>query len=192
MYQLYLDTTNRKLTVVLLQNNNILESTSFDAWQKQTELALTTINELLVKCQLKLKDINQVVIAAGPGSYTGIRVALTFVKTLKILNPLLFTFIVNSLLLQVGLRKAVSILLAYNKKSYLAVYDQGKTIITPQLVDNNTKIGIVNDLSNFEIIEDLQDCDIISNFQSLVHHFTEIKSIDELQPCYINYPFSQA
>ncbi|WP_308149709.1 tRNA (adenosine(37)-N6)-threonylcarbamoyltransferase complex dimerization subunit type 1 TsaB [Spiroplasma sp. AdecLV25b] len=192
MYQLFLDTTNKKLTVVLLQNNNILVSTSFDAWQKQTELALTTIDKLLVKCQLKLKDINQVVIASGPGSYTGIRIAFTFVKTLKVLNPLLSIFIVNSLLLQVGLQKAVSILLAYNKKSYLAVYDKGKIIIAPQLVDNNAKIGIVSDLLNYVLIEDLQGCDIVSNFQSLVPHFTEIKSINELQPCYINDPFSQA
>lgn len=192
MYQLYLDTTNKNLTVVLLQNNNVLVSNSFDAWQKQTEFALPTINELLVKCQLKLKDINQVVIAAGPGSYTGIRVAITFVKTLKVLNPSLSIFSVNSLLLQIGLQKAVSILPAYNKKSYLAAYDKGKIIIAPQLVDNNAKKGIISDLSHYVLIENLQDCDIISNFQSLVSNFNEIKLIDILQPYYINDPFSQA
>lgn len=192
MYQLYLDTTNKNLTVVILQNNNVLVNSSFDAWQKQTELALPTISELLVQCQLKLKDINQVVIATGPGSYTGIRVAITFVKTLKVLNPSLSIFSVNSLLLQIGLQKAVSILPAYNKKSYLAAYDKGKNIIAPQLVDNNAKKGIISDLSHYVLIENLQGCDIISNFKSLVSHFNEIKLIDTLQPYYINDPFSQA
>lgn len=192
MYQLYLDTTNKKLTVIILQNNNILASASFEAWQKQTELALNTINELLVKCQLNLKAINQIVIATGPGSYTGIRVAITFVKTLKVLNPLLSIFTVNSLLLQVGLQKSISILQAYNKKSYLAVYDKGKTIIAPQLVDDNAKVGIVSDLTDYLLIKDLQDCDIISNFQSLTKYFTKIKTFEELQPCYINDPFSQS
>lgn len=189
MYQLYLDTSNQKLTVVLLKNNNILASSSFDAWQKQTELAITTINELLKKSNVKLKQIMQVVIAIGPGSYTGIRVGLTFVKILKVFNPFLTIFTINSLLLQVGLQKAVSILLAYNKQSYLAVYDKGKTLIQPQLVDDNAKIGIINDLSGFKVIEDFQQCNIIENFQLLAPYFVQIKTIENLQPYYINDPF---
>lgn len=191
MYQLYLDTTNNKLTVVILQGNKILASSSFIARQKQTELAIPTITNLLVKCKIKLKDISKVVIANGPGSYTGIRVAITFVKTLKVLNSFLTVFTVNSLLLQAGLIKSISVLSAYNNKSYLAVCDNGKIIIHPQLlVDENAKIGIISDLLDYKIIENLEKCNIVENFQKLSPYFIEVKNMEDLQPYYINDPFS--
>ncbi|WDA54585.1 MAG: tRNA (adenosine(37)-N6)-threonylcarbamoyltransferase complex dimerization subunit type 1 TsaB [Spiroplasma endosymbiont of Drosophila atripex] len=190
MYQLYLDTTNNKLTVVILQANKILASSSFIAWQKQTELAIPTINNLLVKCKIKLKDISKVVIANGPGSYTGLRVAITFVKTLKVLNSFLTVFTINSLLLQAGLIKSISVLSAYNNKSYLAVCDNGKIIIQPQLVDENAKIGIISDLLDYKIIENLEKCNIVENFQKLSPYFIEVKNMEDLQPYYINDPFS--
>jgi len=192
MYQLYLDTTNKKLTVIILQDNKILAYSELDAWQKQTELALETIDKNLKKCQIELKAIMQVVVANGPGSYTGIRVALTFVKTLKVLNPQLSIFLINSLLLQVGLQKAISILPAYNNKSYLAVFNKGKTIIKPQLVDETAKNGIISDLSvDFSVIEDFHNCNIVENFQLLVPYFIEITEICQLEPCYISDPFSK-
>ncbi|WP_395473437.1 tRNA (adenosine(37)-N6)-threonylcarbamoyltransferase complex dimerization subunit type 1 TsaB [Spiroplasma endosymbiont of Nomada rufipes] len=190
MYQLYLDTTNNKLTVVILQANKILASSSFIAWQKQTELAIPTITNLLVKCKIKLKDISKVVIVNGPGSYTGIRVAITFVKTLKVLNSFLTVFTINSLLLQAGLIKSISVLSAYNNKSYLAVCDNGKIIIQPQLVDENAKIGIISDLLDYKIIENLEKCNIVENFQKLSPYFIEVKNMEDLQPYYINDPFS--
>jgi len=190
MYQLYLDTTNNKLTVLILQANKILASSSFIAWQKQTELAIPTITNLLVKCKIKLKDISKVVIANGPGSYTGIRVAITFVKTLKVLNIFLTVFTINSLLLQAGLIKSISVLSAYNNKSYLAVCDNGKIIIQPQLVDENAKIGIISDLLDYKIIENLEKCNIVENFQKLSPYFIEVKNMEDLQPYYINDPFS--
>lgn len=190
MYQLYLDTTNNKLTVVILQGNKILASSSFIAWQKQTELAIPTITNLLVKCKIKLKDISKVVIANGPGSYTGIRVAITFVKTLKVLNSFLTVFTINSLLLQAGLIKSISVLSAYNNKSYLAVCDNGKIIIQPQLVDENAKIGIISDLLDYKIIENLEKFNIVENFQKLSPYFIEVKNMEDLQPYYINDPFS--
>lgn len=190
MYQLYLDTTNKKLTVVILQDNKILASSSFNSWQKQTELAIPTIINLLAKCKIKLKNIAKVVITNGPGSYTGIRVAITFVKTLKILNHFLTVFTINSLLLQVGLTKSISILSAYNNKSYLAVCDNGKIVIPPQLVDENAKIGIIGDLLDYEVIENLEKCNIVENFQHLSPYFIEVKKIETLQPYYINDPFS--
>ncbi|MBP1527200.1 tRNA (adenosine(37)-N6)-threonylcarbamoyltransferase complex dimerization subunit type 1 TsaB [Spiroplasma endosymbiont of Dactylopius coccus] len=182
MYQLYLDTTNNKLTVVILQANKILASSSFIAWQKQTELAIPTITNLLVKCKIKLKDISKVVIANGPGSYTGIRVAITFVKTLKVLNSFLTVFTINSLLLQAGLIKSISVLSAYNNKSYLAVCDNGKIIIQPQLVDENAKIGIISDLLDYKIIENLEKCNIVENFQKLSPYFIEVKNMEDLRP----------
>lgn len=44
------------------------------------------LEELLNNSGLKLKDINQVVVGIGPGSYTGVRIGVSIAKTIGYLN----------------------------------------------------------------------------------------------------------
>lgn len=189
MYKLYLDSSGIILTILVTKNNQVLASYSKPAFQKQTELALKTIDEILKKINISLKEINEVMITNGPGSYTGVRVAITFAKTLSVLNPRIKIFTINSLLLQAGLKKAISILTGYNNKSYLAVYDQGKEIITTQLVTEDAKKGIISDLQGYIVVSDFQDVDIVANFLILQEKAKTISKIEELQPLYIGDNF---
>lgn len=189
MYKLYLDSSGAILTVIITKDNKILESYSDAAFQKQTELSLKTIHEMLKKLNISLKDIFEVMITNGPGSYTGVRVAITFVKTLSVLNPKIKIFVINSLLLQAGLGKTISILSGYNNKSYLAVYNQGEEIITIQLVSEEAKEGIINDLKGFNVINDFKGVDIIANFLALQIKAKKINNIEELHPLYIGDNF---
>lgn len=189
MYKLYLDSSSAILTIVVTKDGQMLASHSKPAFQKQTELALKTIDEILKKLNLSLKEINEVTITNGPGSYTGIRVAITFAKTLAVLNPKIKIFVINSLLLQAGLKKVISVISGYNEKSYLAVYDQGKEIITTQLVSEDAKKGIINDLQGYQVVSDFEDVDIIANFLVLQEQAKAITKLEELQPLYIGDNF---
>lgn len=189
MYRLYLDSSGTFLTIIVTKNNKILESCSKSAFQKQTELALKTINEILNKANISLKDIEEVTITNGPGSYTGIRVAITFVKTLLVLNPKIKVYVINSLLLQAGLKKTISIISGYNNKSYLAVYNKGKEIIKTQLVTEDAKKGIINDLHDYNVVNDFQNIDIVVNFLDLQLKAKKINNLEELKPIYISDNF---
>lgn len=189
MYKLYLDSSGAILTIVVTKDNEILASHSEPAFQKQTELALKTIDEILKNLKISLKDVNEVMITNGPGSYTGVRVAITFAKTLSILNPGVKLFVLNSLLLQAGLNKAISIISGFNNKSYLAVYDQGKEIITTQLVTEDAKQGIISDLQGYTVVKDFENVDIVANFLALQMQSKAINNIEELQPLYIGDNF---
>ncbi|MDQ7982638.1 MAG: tRNA (adenosine(37)-N6)-threonylcarbamoyltransferase complex dimerization subunit type 1 TsaB [Spiroplasma sp.] len=188
MYKLYLDCSGAILTIIVTKSNQVLASFSNSAAQKQTELAVETINNLLTKTKLSLKDINEVIITTGPGSYTGVRVGISFVKTLAVLNPKLKVFTVNTLLLQAGLKKAISIIAGYNQKSYLAVYNQGKEVIAPQLVTETAKQGIINDLKDFEVLIDYKTSNIIDNFLILNSKSDQIK-VEDLKPLYLGDNF---
>lgn len=189
MYKLYLDSSGAILTIVVTKDNQILEIYSKPAFQKQTELALKTIDEILKKIKISLKDIDEMMITNGPGSFTGVRVAITFAKTLSVLNPKIKIFTINSLLLQAGLKKAISVISGYNNKSYLAVYDQGKEIITTQLVTEDAKQGIISDLQGYMVVSDFQNVDIAANFLSLQEEAKAINNIEDLQPLYIGDNF---
>jgi tRNA threonylcarbamoyladenosine biosynthesis protein TsaB len=54
------------------------------AKQKQSELVLNMLNELLKEADLKLKDLTALAFGQGPGSFTGIRLAASIAQGLSL------------------------------------------------------------------------------------------------------------
>ena len=51
---------------------------------KHSDEILKVIDELLLKAKLKINDIQNICVCVGPGSFTGVRVAMSIVKGLAI------------------------------------------------------------------------------------------------------------
>ncbi|WP_268912802.1 tRNA (adenosine(37)-N6)-threonylcarbamoyltransferase complex dimerization subunit type 1 TsaB [Lentilactobacillus sp. SPB1-3] len=79
---LAIDTSNKPLTVAVLDNNELLATETITTHQKHAEFLLPVIEDLVNKASLKPVDIDRIVVATGPGSYTGVRMATTVAKTL--------------------------------------------------------------------------------------------------------------
>jgi len=79
---LAIDTSNRPLSVAVLDDTTVLAAITVTVHQKHAEYLLPEIERLLAMADLKPTDLDRVVVAAGPGSYTGIRIAVTTAKTL--------------------------------------------------------------------------------------------------------------
>ncbi|QCZ50188.1 tRNA (adenosine(37)-N6)-threonylcarbamoyltransferase complex dimerization subunit type 1 TsaB [Levilactobacillus brevis] len=79
---LAIDTSNRPLSVAVLDDTTVLAAITVTVHQKHAEYLLPEIERLLAMAALKPGDLDRVVVAAGPGSYTGIRIAVTTAKTL--------------------------------------------------------------------------------------------------------------
>lgn len=71
------------LNVIILTPNNKFEYFDSDA-KKQSDSLLDKIDQLLKTAGLKIADISVVAVGIGPGSFTGIRVALATAKGLAI------------------------------------------------------------------------------------------------------------
>ncbi|GEO66646.1 tRNA (adenosine(37)-N6)-threonylcarbamoyltransferase complex dimerization subunit type 1 TsaB [Levilactobacillus spicheri] len=79
---LAIDTSNRPLSVAVLDDTTVLAAITVTVHQKHAEYLLPEIERLLGMADLQPTDLDRVVVAAGPGSYTGIRIAVTTAKTL--------------------------------------------------------------------------------------------------------------
>ena len=82
MFTILLDSSNTSLTVGLAKDNEMLESISYEAWQSQSEHMIPELNKLLDKYGATREEIKEVAVAVGPGSYTGVRIAITIAKTI--------------------------------------------------------------------------------------------------------------
>ena len=84
MVTVLLDSSNTNLSVGIAKDNILLDYISYEAWQRQSEYMIVELNKLLEKHNIKKEDITDVMVAKGPGSYTGVRMAMTSAKTCSV------------------------------------------------------------------------------------------------------------
>lgn len=78
---LALDTSNKAMSVAVVQDGTPLAETTLNRMKTHIVQLLPTIDNLVALSGLVPEDIDRVVVAAGPGSYTGLRIGVTTAKT---------------------------------------------------------------------------------------------------------------
>ena len=151
MVTILLDSSNTNLSVGIARDNLLLESISYEAWQQQSEYMIPELNKLLEKYGVKMDEIKEVIVAKGPGSYTGVRIAITIAKTIATaLDAKLYA--VSSLRVQKD-RKSPSICLinARSGRSYIGVYECEKTFLADQIMKNDDVMKYIANHPNYSV-----------------------------------------
>ena len=81
MIRLSVDTSFEHLGVCLTKNGVCLANYYSLCNRKNSSIIFGVIDELLKNAEIKLSDIDAYVVNRGPGSYTGVRIAMGVVKT---------------------------------------------------------------------------------------------------------------
>lgn len=84
MIVLGLDTTGKACACALVDEGRIIAQTSEDIGRGHAERLAPMVKSLLFKAGVKITDIDQIAVCTGPGSFTGLRVALAFAKGLSL------------------------------------------------------------------------------------------------------------
>ncbi len=79
---LAIDTSNHPMSVALVEDDQLKATITLNMVRNHSIYVLPAINDLFDKVGWQPKDIDRVVVAKGPGSYTGVRIAVTTAKTL--------------------------------------------------------------------------------------------------------------
>jgi tRNA threonylcarbamoyladenosine biosynthesis protein TsaB len=82
MNVLAIDTSNLVLGIALLDEEKIIGEYITNLKKNHSIRVMPAIQELLSSCDLKPADIDKIVVAKGPGSYTGVRIGVTVAKTM--------------------------------------------------------------------------------------------------------------
>ena len=70
------------MSVALVENDQLLATTTLNMVRNHSIFLLPVIDDLFQKVQWQPQDLDRIVVAQGPGSYTGIRIAVTSAKVL--------------------------------------------------------------------------------------------------------------
>lgn len=77
------ETSGRNGSVAIAHGPHLIESTHFTGPMRHSTELFTTITRMLEKAALKAHDIRHIYVSAGPGSFTGIRIAVTMAKIMN-------------------------------------------------------------------------------------------------------------
>ena len=81
MRLLHIDTSNQPLSVAITEGNEVLAEFNSGMRINHSITMMSQIESLLEYTKLEMKDIEGIVVAKGPGSYTGLRIGVTAAKT---------------------------------------------------------------------------------------------------------------
>lgn len=188
MITLIVDTSNQYLVVALYKDNECIEVIQEASNRKQSEVTIVYIQNLLSKHQLQMLDVNTMVITIGPGSYTGVRVAMTIAKVIGATTNIQIKT-VSSLQAFVGTNDGLVILDARSKKVFVGHYEKNEKkeqLMTLEQFENeyqNTKLKIYGDTKLINQPE--INVNLAQNIFELSQNSKTLQEVDGLVPVYL-------
>ena len=84
---LAIESSGASLSIAISENSNIVVEYFYNAGKIHSEILVPLIEKILKDVKWELKGIDKFAVSCGPGSFTGIRVAMASIKTLaQVLN----------------------------------------------------------------------------------------------------------
>lgn len=139
---LAIDTATKSIYLALLIDGKTVDSISQEGESNHSVTIMPLIDQLLIKQQLQLNQIEGILVGIGPGSYTGVRIGVSIAKMIAYLNSIeLYSF--SSLALLASCSESMNILSSIDARrgnAFLSTYQQTNGILTVVNQDQLTNL----------------------------------------------------
>ena len=187
-FVLVIDSSTPILFLGLLNKGQPVDSLVETLDRQQSEWMVPKVISFLLRHQLKMSDLQAIVVGDGPGSFTGVRLSLTLVKTLGLLKPI-NVYPISSLHLFAFDPLSAVWMDARGERMYLGVYEKAKVHVAPMILEMRHKKMIVDTYPNATWITPASACQqpnlILSHVASLIKSLTPLKDVHLLNPRYL-------
>ncbi len=191
MYTILMDTSNQQLMIGIADNHEILASEQIKALKQQSEIAIPHLGKLMEQVGIDFDQVDTMVITQGPGSYTGVRIAMTIAKTLAATMPIRLKAISSLEMLSYD-KKAISLIDARGKKAYVGIYNHGEIVLEDCLMEVKDLPDLMNQYPDYEIAGDRflvdleeQEIDLCKALYGCSKHHDYVEYPSLLVPHYI-------
>jgi tRNA threonylcarbamoyladenosine biosynthesis protein TsaB len=192
MKQLFIDTAHRHLTVACVENGNIVSLIHQEAFKSQSEKIMDAINECFLVADWQPRQLQSIILTEGPGSYTGVRIAMTVAKVLASVASIQ-VYTTTTLQLIAGSNKNTFVMLdARSLRVYGGLVNEGQLVLTPSIYTIEQVIQLKETNPQWQFVGDLhlvneKDVwlDIQEGILTCIRHAKVIEDIDALTPMYL-------
>ena len=138
MTYFYIDTSSSYLYSGIVKDGKVLAEIKQDFNKELSKYTVSEIEKLFKESNLKPIDIDKIIVVAGPGSFTGIRIGMTFAKIFAWSYSIDITTITSLLAMQASINsKKVLVPLIDARRGYVyaGVYKNGKVLLKDQYIE---------------------------------------------------------
>ncbi len=82
MNTLYMDTHNKSIDIILCKDGKIVVKKEKESNFDHSKSTIPLLMKALEEVHMDVKELNEIIIINGPGSFTGVRIGVTIAKTL--------------------------------------------------------------------------------------------------------------
>ena len=187
MLTLCIDTAYRYLSCCLIKDEEILSAYSKECFKKQSEEVFAALTEVFEKADVDKTAIDSICISEGPGSYTGIRIAMTIAKVIGEVLPCTVYTISTLRLYAADRPNCLVVMDARADRVYRGIYDADKIIKDDEAIAISdvdiTGYNLVGDGVLFDRRSDYGD--IPKAFLATKHLWHKVEDIAYLTPKYL-------
>ncbi|SDK38422.1 tRNA (adenosine(37)-N6)-threonylcarbamoyltransferase complex dimerization subunit type 1 TsaB [Sediminibacillus albus] len=183
---LAIDTSNQVMGIAILKDGNLAGEYTTNAKRNHSVRLMPAINQLMKETETEPEELNRIVVAKGPGSYTGVRIGLTTAKTMGwALNiPVVGISSLAALALQAKFASAVICPFFDARRGlvYTGLYEQHVSGGL-QLLENEVNIKFTDWLDTLASKQQqvvFLSPDIEQHYQVIVEHMKDLAIIPEM------------
>jgi tRNA threonylcarbamoyladenosine biosynthesis protein TsaB len=191
MKTIFLDTSYKTMTVACIEDEKVLSFFHEEAFKRQSELAMSVLDDCVKEAGWKPQDIKEMVIGIGPGSYTGVRIAMTIAKTLSAISEIRVKSVTSLELFVQSKNKTMVIFDARSDRAYVGLFKDKKYIQDP-LILAVKEIEELNESDEFVVEGDGHLIGLPNSFEltretclRLVDNAKLVDDVDQLKPLYL-------
>ena len=186
MYQLLLDSSNIYLSVGLAKDGKVIDKICYDAWQRQSEMMVTEVDNILKRNNIDKSQLDAVVVGAGPGSYTGVRIGVTIAKTIAYSLKIKLYAKSSLSLLKHPEFPTICVFNARSGRSYFGVYKGKEVLVKDTVLENEKVIDFINNHPDYELHGDTHQLGLQSDKFDIIDNLAEFNKDDEIDPFRLN------
>jgi tRNA threonylcarbamoyladenosine biosynthesis protein TsaB len=138
MIVLAIDTALDACSVALARDDVLLASSSEPMARGQAERLAPMAQEAVAQARIAFADIDRIAVTTGPGSFTGVRVGLSFARALALAlaRPCVGVSTLEALALEEGEAGLRAAHIETPGASYFALYEDGAPLIAPRPIQH--------------------------------------------------------
>ena len=142
---LAIDTTLDACSVAITHGGSVRASLSETMSRGQAERLAPMVREGVQKAGIAFADIDRIAVTTGPGSFTGVRVGISFARALALAldKPCVGVSTLEALALEEGVTGLRGAMIETPGATYLALYDGGAPLIAPRAIDRGEHANLL-------------------------------------------------
>jgi tRNA threonylcarbamoyl adenosine modification protein YeaZ len=82
MYSLFLDTHDIEIIIGIYKDGLLIDSLVNSSNRHHSDILMPSISDILSRNNIDVKELGEILVVNGPGSFTGVRLGVTIAKTL--------------------------------------------------------------------------------------------------------------